>query len=356
MPDSTITPARSHAQLVVSNVAVSFGGVPVLSGVDLAVTCSSRWAVVGENGRGKSTFLHVLAGTLQPDSGTVTRVGTLGLAQQEMLTTDTRTVGRVVADAIADSLCALAELDAASLGLASGEIKADERFATALEQAERLDAWNAERRVGIALAALSAETDHSRRLTELSVGQRYRVRLACLLGASDDFLLLDEPTNHLDCVGLDYLTERLRARAGGVVVVSHDRAFLADVAQNVFALDPTPDGRPRVYGDGYAGYRAGREGERARWEQDYERQKVETARLREDLTTAQNRLVSGWRPGKGAGKHQRATAGRRPRAKRAPSPRDLGIAAPSRSRASSKAEVSRLADSAWSFPCWLQAG
>ncbi|WP_373937550.1 ABC-F family ATP-binding cassette domain-containing protein [Rhodococcus qingshengii] len=307
MPDSTITPARSHAQLVVSNVAVSFGGVPVLSGVDLAVTCSSRWAVVGENGRGKSTFLHVLAGTLQPDSGTVTRVGTLGLAQQEMLTTDTRTVGRVVADATADSLCALAELDAASLGLASGEIKADERFATALEQAERLDAWNAERRVRIALAALSAETDHSRRLTELSVGQRYRVRLACLLGASDDFLLLDEPTNHLDCVGLDYLTERLRARAGGVVVVSHDRAFLADVAQNVFALDPTPDGRPRVYGDGYAGYRAGREGERARWEQDYERQKVETARLREDLTTAQNRLVSGWRPGKGAGKHQRAT-------------------------------------------------
>lgn len=130
MPDSAITPARSHAQLVVSDVAVSFGGVPVLSGVDLAVTSSSRWAVVGENGRGKSTLLHVLAGTLQPDSGTVTRVGTLGLAQQEMLTTDTRTVGRVVADAIADSLCALAELDAASLGLASGETKDDERFAT----------------------------------------------------------------------------------------------------------------------------------------------------------------------------------------------------------------------------------
>ncbi|NMM92297.1 ABC transporter [Rhodococcus sp. SRB_17] len=307
MPDSTINPARSHAQLAVSDVAVSFGGAPVLRGVDLSATSTSRWAVVGENGRGKSTLLHVLAGTLPPDSGTVTRIGTLGFAEQEMLTTDTRTVGQVVADAIADSLSALAELDAASLGLTSGETKADERYSAALDQAERLDAWDAQRRVHIALAALNAETDHSRRLTELSVGQRYRVRLACLLGARDDFLLLDEPTNHLDRAGLDYLTKQLHARAGGVVVVSHDRALLADVAQNVFDLDPTPDGRPRVYGDGYAGYRAGREAERARWEQDYGRQQVETARLHEDLNTAQNRLVSGWRPDKGTGKHQRAT-------------------------------------------------
>ncbi len=69
----------------------------------------------------------------------------------------------------------------------------------------------------IALAALDAETGSDRLLDTLSVGQRYRVRLACLLGADDDFLLLDEPTNHLDRSGLEFLTAQLRERQGGVL-------------------------------------------------------------------------------------------------------------------------------------------
>lgn len=224
-----------------------------------------------------------------------------------MLTTDERTVGQVVRDSIADALAALDEFEIALNGLASGTAKADHRYSAALEQVEALDAWNAERRVNIALDGLGAVTERTRRLTELSVGQRYRVRLACLLGADRDFLLLDEPTNHLDRAGVNYLTEQLQRSAGGVVVVSHDRALISDVAQRILDLDPTRDGRPRVYGDGYAGYRAGRKSEQTRWEQDYEQQKTKTARLLADLTDAQNRLVSGWRPEKGTGKHQRAT-------------------------------------------------
>lgn len=176
-----------------------------------------------------------------------------------------------------------------------------------LSLAEAPDAWDAERRVLVALEALDAHTDMTRLLADHSVGQRYRVRLACLLGADDDFLLLDEPTNHLDRSGLDFLTAQLRARNGGVVVVSHDRALLADVAETIVDLDPTPDGRPRVYGDGYTGYRTGRAAERERWEQDYARQQAEHARLQDSLSAAQNRLVSGWRPEKGSPKHGRAT-------------------------------------------------
>src|SRR5699024_4498748 len=71
--------------------------------------------------------------------------------------------------------------------------------------------------------------------------------------------------------------------------------------------DPTPDGRPRVHGGGYAGYRAGRRAERERWEQEYARQQEQRSKLEDDLSAAQNRLVSGWRPDKGTGKHQRAT-------------------------------------------------
>ena len=299
--------ARSRAQILVSEASVSLGATRVLTGVDLTVTPTSRIAIVGENGRGKSTLLHVLSGALTPDEGEVTRIGTLGIAEQEMATTDQRTVGEVVADAIADSLAALDELDAAGLALAAGEAGADDRFAAALEQAEALDAWDARRRVDIALEALHAETDWSRRLTQMSVGQRYRVRLACLIGGDADFLLLDGPTNHLDRAGLDYMTEQLRTRSGGVIIVSHDRALLADIAETTIDLDPTPDDRPRTYGGGYTGYREGRRAERERWEQEYARQQEQRSKLQDDLSAAQNRLVSGWRPDKGTGKHQRAT-------------------------------------------------
>ncbi|MGO1510621.1 MAG: ABC-F family ATP-binding cassette domain-containing protein [Actinomycetales bacterium] len=300
-------PARQRAQLILSGVSVTRGATPVLTDVDLTVSPTSRLAIVGENGRGKSTLLHVLTGDLPPDEGEVKRIGTIGVAEQEIDATDDRTVGQAVAEAIAASLAALAALEEATTSLAAEEDGAADAYATALELAETLDAWDAERRVQIALEALEAETDMDRPLADLSVGQRYRVRLACLLGADDDFLLLDEPTNHLDRSGLDFLTSQLTSRAGGVVVVSHDRALLADVAGSILDLDPTPDGRPRIYGTGYTGYREGRRAEQAQWEQDYDRQQTEAARLKDDLSSAQNRLQSGWRPPKGTGKHARAT-------------------------------------------------
>lgn len=345
MPSKTTPiPARHRAQLTASDLSVLRGPTRVLTGVDLTVTPRSRIAIVGENGRGKTTLLHALAGRLQPDGGSVHRIGTLGLAEQEMSAAPGRTVGDAVAEAIAPAVAALGALDAAAAGLAASDGPASgptgpsgpigptdpsgpsgpdhpnrpsspsspsaasaDAYARALEVAEALDAWDAERRVTVALEALDAETDPTVPLSELSVGQRYRVWLACLLGADDDFVLLDEPTNHLDRGGLDFLTAQLRARAGGVVLVSHDRALLADVAETVVDLDPSPDDRPRVYGNGYAGYRAGRIAERERWEQEYDRQQAEQARLQDSLSSAQNRLVSGWRPEKGTNKHGRAT-------------------------------------------------
>lgn len=304
---TTPQPARQNAQLIATDVSVIRGSTPVLDHVDLTVTSSSRIAIVGENGRGKSTLLHVLDGSLPPDSGTVQRIGTLSVAEQEMPTGDRRTVGEAVAEAIAAPLAALALLDEAAGALSSGDFAAADRYSEALEHAEALDAWDAERRVQVALEALDAETDPTRLLEDLSVGQRYRVRLACLLGADDDFLLLDEPTNHLDRSGLEFLTDQLRARNGGVVVVTHDRALLSDVAETIVDLDPSPDGRARVYGNGYTGYRDGRRAERERWEQEYQRQQTELARLQDSLSSAQNRLVSGWRPEKGTNKHGRAT-------------------------------------------------
>ncbi|WP_329049172.1 ATP-binding cassette domain-containing protein [Streptomyces violaceus] len=302
-----VLPARDRAQLNCAGIRVDRGGRTVLHDVDMNVSPKSRWGVVGENGRGKSTLLHVLAGLLAPDGGTVHRVGTLALAEQEMPVEDERTVGDFIDAYLADARAALRDLDAAAEALAAERPGAGEAYADALEVAQALDAWDTDRRVDVALDGLGAVSDRARPLATLSVGQRYRIRLACLLGAEYDFLLLDEPTNHLDLAGLEYLTARLRAHAGGVVVVSHDRALLADVATTILDLDPTRDGRPGVYGGGYTGYREGREAELVRWEEEYERQQTEHVRLQQALSEAQHRLSTGWRPDKGTGKHQRAT-------------------------------------------------
>ena len=295
------SPLRTaHVRAV--DVHVARGGRPVLRGLDLVASPGDRIAVVGENGRGKSTLLNVLAGTLPPDRGEVHVSGGLGVADQTIPVLDDRTVGDLIDLELTDARAALRDLDSA---LAAGDL--GDAYSDALATAESLDAWDADRRVDIALAALGAVDDRSRPLATLSVGQRHRVRLACLLGARHDVLLLDEPTNHLDAAGLDHLTAALRGHPGVVVVVSHDRTLLADVATTVVDLDPSVDGRPRTYGGGWVGYLAGRDAERARWENLHAEQVEEHRQLADDLSAAQNRLRDNWRPPKGTGKHTRAT-------------------------------------------------
>ncbi|GAA2253231.1 ATP-binding cassette domain-containing protein [Actinomadura luteofluorescens] len=298
-------PAGGNAHIRVQDVAVSRGSRRVLQDVTVTVSARSRIAVVGENGRGKTTLLHVLAGLIPPDEGTVQRAGTIGLARQELAARDGETVGTLTSAALAAPLAALAALDEATEAVTAGDPAADDRYAAALEAATRLDAWDAERRVDVALEALGACTDRDRRLATLSVGQRYRVRLACLLAARYDVLLLDEPTNHLDAGGLDFLTRRLREHQGGLAVVSHDRALLRDVADRFLDLDPSRDGKPRLYAGGYDAWQDARRSERSRWEQDYEEQQAEQRRLQDAVSKARDRLSTGWRPDKGTGKHQR---------------------------------------------------
>ncbi|QBE47542.1 ATP-binding cassette domain-containing protein [Leucobacter triazinivorans] len=304
--------AHSRAQITARDLCVERGGIPVISGLNLTIHEGSRIAIVGENGRGKSTLLSALAGLRPASAGTLLRHGRIGTAEQEMPAAGDRTVGDAVEFAIRDSLDALAALDTAAAamtvgGSAAERARSEDAYAAALDTATRLDAWDADRRVTVALEALGAETDRARALRELSVGQRYRVRLACLLGGDAQLLLLDEPTNHLDAAALDALAAALRTRSGGVALVSHDRRLLQETAETFVDLDPTADGAPRVYGGGYAGWLAGKRADRARWEQASAEQSDTADRLRHQLDVAQQRLVSGWKPPKGTGKHQRAT-------------------------------------------------
>ncbi|MGO3758323.1 MAG: ATP-binding cassette domain-containing protein, partial [Agrococcus casei] len=113
-PLFTGTPAGASAHIRASGIHITLGDRHVLRGVDATVSHGSRLAIVGENGRGKTTLLHVLARQLPPDAGDVASVGTVALAQQALDARAGETVGTLIEAAIASSLQALADLDEAA--------------------------------------------------------------------------------------------------------------------------------------------------------------------------------------------------------------------------------------------------
>src|SRR5699024_5125843 len=181
---------------------------------------------------------------------------------------------------------------------------ASARYDAALATAFAAEAWEAPRGVEGAVEVVGAITDRTRLLVAVSVGQRYRLRLAGVIAAPGDPPLLDEPTDHVDARGVDYLTAMLRAHPGALAVVSHDRALLGEVATAYLDLDPTMDASPLLVSGGLEAWQLARRRARAAWEDAYRVQREEHHRLSGHADAARSRLSTGWRPDKGTGKHQ----------------------------------------------------
>ena len=296
--------------VVAEAVAFGYPGRPVLDRVTLRAAAGARVAVVGENGSGKSTLLRLLAGELVPSAGQVRRHGTVDLVAQDMPVVAGRTVGDEIEDALAEVTALAAEIEAATAAFdhATGSLA---ELAALLERAERLAAWDAERRVLEQLDRLGACTDRGRELAHMSVGERHRVRLGCRLAARADVLLLDEPTNHLDDDALDHLTRELGAWTGVVVLVTHDRRLLDDVATGICDLDPSMEGGSVFYGQpGYLSFRFAKNQALHRWRQRFRAEQKRREVLLERLDTSYEGLSDEWRPPKGSQKHRRGTRAR----------------------------------------------
>ncbi|MFW3171104.1 ABC-F family ATP-binding cassette domain-containing protein [Geodermatophilus sp. CPCC 206100] len=259
------------ATLVARGLAAGHGARVLFSDLDLVVAPGDVVGLVGVNGAGKSTLLRTLAGELPAESGTVAvspPTATLGYLPQE----HDRRPGESVHDALARRTgvaAAQAALDAAAEALAAGRAGADDDYGTALERWLALGGADLDERAGAVVAEVAPGVALDAAMTGLSGGQAARVGLAALLLSRYDVLLLDEPTNDLDLAGLDQLERFVADNRAGIVVVSHDREFLARTATRVVELDLAQQ-LVRVHDGGYEAYLVEREVARRHAREEYE--------------------------------------------------------------------------------------
>ncbi|MCS5722542.1 ATP-binding cassette domain-containing protein [Herbiconiux sp. CPCC 203407] len=274
------------ATLVAKGVAGGHDHRTLFSSLDLVVAPGDVVGVVGANGAGKSTLLRILAGIDEPLEGSVSLAPAdafVGWLPQE----HERVVGETVAEYVGrrtGTTLATAEMDAAANALASpaepGAPDPADVYSSALERWLASGAADLEERLPVVLAELGLELAGSALMTSLSGGQAARVGLAALLLSRFDIVLLDEPTNDLDLDGLERIEAFITGLRGGVVLVSHDREFLARSVTRVVELD-LAQGTNRVYGGGYDAFLEERATARRHAREEYD----EFAAKKDDLVS-----------------------------------------------------------------------
>jgi ATPase subunit of ABC transporter with duplicated ATPase domains len=263
------------ATLLARDLSAAHGDRTLFAGLDLVVAPGDVVGLVGANGAGKSTLLRLLAGDSVTEQGAVTlspSAATVGYLPQE----PERRPGESVL-AFLERRTGVAEaqsaLDAASDALVTGEpvagVPADEAYSQALERWLALGSADLHERAEAISADLGLQIDLTEAMTALSGGQAARAGLASLLLSRYDVFLLDEPTNDLDLDGLERLERFVAGLRAGVVVVSHDREFLARTVTRVVELDLAQQ-QVSVFGGGYNAYLEEREVARRHAREQYD--------------------------------------------------------------------------------------
>ena len=225
------------------NIEKSYGTRLLFKEVNITFTTEKRLGLVGINGTGKSTFLKILAGQMEPDKGTIERNGKASihyLAQTPEFDADS-TLLEAVLDGDHPRLRMVQSFERISreyreMQETGGEdAKVSRNYMNALEQMDQQDGWQVEQEARIILSKLGFP-DVNQKVAMLSGGQKRRLALGQALLYPCDLLLLDEPTNHLDEDSIDWLESYLSARQGGLLISTHDRYFLDSVCNGILEL------------------------------------------------------------------------------------------------------------------------
>ncbi len=230
----------------IQNLSVEFSAKSLFDGISYVINKRDRIALVGKNGAGKSTMLKIIAGLQKPTSGTVAvqQDVTIGYLPQQMILSDSLTVIEEVRKAFSHIDSMRRQVEAYTTELSERTDYDSEsyqqlidRMTTLTERLAMEESENSEAEMEKTLVGLGFKrSDFNRPTSEFSGGWRMRIELAKLLLTRPDVLLLDEPTNHLDIESIQWLEQFLTAKAGAVVLVSHDRAFIDNVTNRTIEI------------------------------------------------------------------------------------------------------------------------
>jgi ATPase subunit of ABC transporter with duplicated ATPase domains len=233
-----------------SNVTLSYGKRVLFKDVNIKFTPGNCYGLIGANGAGKSTFLKILSGEVQPDQGEIT-IGNrarIAVLRQDHFAFDEETVFNTVIMGHERLYAVMAEREAL---YSKSDFSEEDGIRSAELEAEfaEMNGYEAESEAAVLLNGLgiSEELRH-RKMNELEGGDKVRVLLAQALFGNPDVLLLDEPTNHLDLKSISWLEDFLFRFPNTVIVVSHDRHFLNQVCTHIADID---FGKIQVYVGNY---------------------------------------------------------------------------------------------------------
>ncbi len=233
-------PGRIQSHMIAAqNVTLSYSGKPLFKNVNIKFTAGNCYGIIGANGAGKSTFLRLLSGELEPTAGeiAITPGERMAVLKQNHFEFDEFEVLQTVIMGHKRLYDIMTEKEA--LYQKEDFTEADGVRASELEgEFADLDGWNAESDAEMLLTGLGLSLDlEHRRMAELDGSQKVKVLLAQALFGNPDILLLDEPTNHLDIQSVRWLENFLLDFPNTVIVVSHDRHFLNKVCTHICDID-----------------------------------------------------------------------------------------------------------------------
>ncbi len=230
----------------VDQLSVSFTGEDIFRNVSFLINPRDKVGLVGKNGAGKTTLLRVFMGLQKPDSGEVVvpEDVSLGYLPQELVVKDTRTVFEEVCTAFSElnkiekDIKRLTDEIALRTDYESKEyLKLIEKLTEKSDRFQLLGGGNKNAGVEQTLIGLGFDRkDFQRPTHEFSGGWRMRIELAKIILRSPDVFLLDEPTNHLDIESIQWLEDFLKNYSGGVLLISHDRAFLDNITNRTIEI------------------------------------------------------------------------------------------------------------------------
>ena len=269
--------------LAVSNLSKSYGIKPVLINISFTIKHSQRIGLVGPNGCGKTTLLRILSGEETADQGSVRTTPSdlrIGYLPQGLVFERDETISDYLNRfrGNLDQLVEQIEVISAQLERNPEDTDLQEMYATALEEMAGVTS-NPDRSPEILNAFGLDGYAQDTPVSFLSGGQKTRLALSGLLLSNPRLLLLDEPTNHLDIAMLEWLEDWLTHSRYSALIVSHDRAFLDNVTNWIYEIDPTTR-QLKEYAGNYSDYFAQKQAERDRQWQEYSDQQDEIGRLK----------------------------------------------------------------------------